>query len=79
MRDQIAYEAGAVTELGRSHYRWAVYLAPFDLAALRAYREHEVWGNAFRRPSRYAPLTDFTIQTPFARRDGDGQPFARHR
>ena len=31
-----------------------VYLAGFDLDRLRAYREAEVWGNAYRRPTATA-------------------------
>lgn len=34
-----------------------VYLGELDVAALRAYREREVWGNAFRRPGCYGYLT----------------------
>jgi predicted amidohydrolase len=52
-----------------------VFLAPFDLAALRAYRERETWGNAFRRPHRYAALTATAIAAPFARVDAAGRPY----
>ena len=33
-----------------------IYLATFDLAALRAYRQREPWGTAFRRPKAYELL-----------------------
>jgi predicted amidohydrolase len=46
-----------------------VYLAEFDLDALRAYREREVWGNAYRRPRTYAPLTSHAVEKPFVRAD----------
>ncbi len=34
-----------------------VYVAEFDLDKIRAYRQHEVWGNAYRKPQAYGPLT----------------------
>lgn len=46
-----------------------VYLAEFDLDALRYYRSHEVWGNAYRRPRLYHQLVDEKIQPPFWRAD----------
>lgn len=44
-----------------------IYLARLDLERLRRYRETEVHGNAYRRPSRYAPLTAAEIAPPFVR------------
>jgi N-carbamoylputrescine amidase len=44
-----------------------VYLAPFDLDALREYRAREIWGNAFRRPLVYHALTAPDVQPPFVR------------
>lgn len=44
-----------------------IYLAEFDIQALRFYREHTVWGNAFRRPGRYTSLTDPAVAEPFKR------------
>jgi predicted amidohydrolase len=44
-----------------------IYLAELDLAALRAYREREAWGNAFRRPGCYGPLTAPAVELPFIR------------
>jgi N-carbamoylputrescine amidase len=44
-----------------------VYLARFDLDALREYRRREGWGNAFRRPRRYQALIDETVREPFIR------------
>lgn len=44
-----------------------VYLAEFDLERLRAYREREIWGNAFRKPGRYGRLTAAEVEPPFVR------------
>jgi N-carbamoylputrescine amidase len=46
-----------------------VYLATFDMESLRAYRERESWGNAYRRPRLYRKLTDTDVQPPFVRSD----------
>jgi predicted amidohydrolase len=44
-----------------------VYLAEFDVDRIRAYREHEVWGNAFRKPRCYGLLTSPYVEPPFVR------------
>ena len=44
-----------------------IYLAELDLDQLRAYREAEVHGNAYRRPQKYSLLTDTAIAAPFIR------------
>jgi predicted amidohydrolase len=44
-----------------------VYLAEFDMDKMRVYREREVWGNAYRKPYRYALLTSLEVQHPFIR------------
>lgn len=44
-----------------------VYLARLNLARLRAYRESEVHGNAYRRPQLYAPLAETAVRPPFVR------------
>lgn len=59
-RDMILVQAGQVE---------GIYLAHFDLDALHAYRQHEIWGNAYRRPNRYAQLLDPAVQPPFQRKD----------
>ena len=56
-----------------------VYLARFDLDAIRAYRERETWGNAFRRPDRYGPLTATDVEEPFVRVDAQGERYDRVR
>lgn len=52
-----------------------VYLAAFDLDRLRRCREHEVWGNAFRRPQLYGLLTSERVEAPFLRTDWEGRPW----
>jgi len=42
-----------------------IYMAAFDMDALRAYRTRETWGAAFRRPHRYGPLTSLAVDAPF--------------
>ncbi|HEX3558043.1 MAG TPA: carbon-nitrogen hydrolase family protein [Pyrinomonadaceae bacterium] len=59
-RDTLIVEAGE---------REGIYLAPFDLEELRAYRRRETWGNAYRRPRCYAPLVSPEVHEPFIRHD----------
>ena len=63
-RDTLVIEAGETP---------GVYLARFDLAELRAYRQREGWGNAFRRPQLYGALADARVAPPFVRVDGAGE------
>jgi predicted amidohydrolase len=53
-----------IIEAGASE---GVYLAEFDLDEIRAYREHEVWGNGFRKPHCYGLLTSLEVKEPFVR------------
>lgn len=69
-RDTLVIEAGE---------REGVYLARFDLDELRDYRERETWGNAFRRPHCYGPLTATEVEYPFVRVGRDGAPYDRGR
>lgn len=46
-----------------------IYIAELDLEQLRAYREREVHGNAYRRPQKYGLLLEETIKAPFVRED----------
>ena len=46
-RDPLVVEAGE---------REGIFPATFDLEELRAWRAREIWGNAYRRPHRYAQL-----------------------
>ena len=59
-RDTCVFEAGS--EPG-------VYLGELDLDMLRAYRECEVHGNAYRRPELYGRLINERVDEPFKRRD----------
>jgi predicted amidohydrolase len=54
-----------ITEAGDSE---GVFIAAFDLDKMRAYRERESWGNAFRKPRSYGLLTSLEVQTPFTRK-----------
>lgn len=46
-----------------------IFLAPFDLDALREYRSREIWGNAYRKPGRYGLLVSPDVNPPFVRPD----------
>ena len=79
--DPIAFDAHGsrdtlVIEAGEAE---GVYLAPFDLDAIREYRRREAWGNAFRHPTRYAALTTLDVQPPFVRVNERGEPYPRER
>ena len=63
-----------VVEAGESE---GVYLAAFEMDEIREYRSREVWGNAFRRPHRYGPLTSLDVQEPFVRVDAGGDTYNR--
>ncbi|MEU6085055.1 nitrilase-related carbon-nitrogen hydrolase [Streptomyces sp. NPDC047108] len=63
-RDMLLVEAGEAP---------GVHLAVFDLGALRDHRRRETWGNAFRRPVAYAPLTAVGVDDPFVRVTRDGR------
>jgi predicted amidohydrolase len=79
----VAFDPIAFDEKGRTRdtliieadEQEGVYLAPFDLTKIRAYREREVWGNAFRRPHRYALLTSPAVEPPFVRVNGCGDRY----
>jgi N-carbamoylputrescine amidase len=57
-RDTLIIEAGESED---------VSVAMFDLNSIRAYRERETWGNAYRRPRLYGLLTATEVQPPFVR------------
>lgn len=45
-----------------------IFIAPIDIADLRAYREQEIHGNTYRHPSKYHALIDPNLRTyPFIR------------
>jgi predicted amidohydrolase len=45
-----------------------IYMAEFDMDELRDYRRREAWGNAFRKPCAYGPLTSAEVEEPFVRK-----------
>jgi len=45
-----------------------VFIAEFDLSALRNYRERETWGDAFRKPYAYESLLSGEVREPFVRK-----------
>lgn len=49
-----------------------IYVAEVDLDMLRAYRENEVHGNAYRRPEKYGLLLSRNVEYPFIRTDKRG-------
>src|SRR5260370_35222095 len=55
-RDSLVVEAGE---------QEGVYLASFDLDAIREHRARESWGNAFRKPHRYGLLVAQRDEEPF--------------
>jgi hypothetical protein len=69
--DGIAFDADGSREtcLVEAGEEEGVYLAAFDMARLRAWREHEVWGNAYRKLRAYQPLTMPAVAPPFVRAD----------
>jgi len=59
-RDTLIIEAGELED---------VYISAFDIDSIRAYRERETWGNAYRRPRLYERLTSEEVEPPFVRPD----------
>jgi predicted amidohydrolase len=59
-RDTLIVEAGESED---------VYIATLDLERIRAYRQRESWGNAYRRPRLYEPIVDEHVEPPFIRPD----------
>jgi predicted amidohydrolase len=57
-RDTTVVQAGSGEE---------TVIAEFDMDRIRDYRRHETWGNAFRRPGAYGPITSTAVREPFVR------------
>lgn len=55
-----------IVEAGESE---GIYLATFDIASIRAYRQRESWGNSYRRPRLYRALVSEEVEPPFVRID----------
>ena len=69
--DGIAFDREGVsrnTLVVEAGEREGVYLAAFDMEALRKYRKRETWGNAFRKPGAYGILTSPEVKEPFLRK-----------
>jgi len=75
--DPIAYSGGDAEKDGEGRdtliieagEQEGVYVASFDMDAIRDYRRRETWGNSFRRPRLYGALTDEAVEPPFVRAD----------
>jgi N-carbamoylputrescine amidase len=72
----VAYDAESNLIVMAGKYE-GVYIAPIDLDGLRAYRARTFWGNAYRRPHRYGPLTSTQVTEPWQRIGGLGEPWHR--
>ena len=46
-----------------------IKIAEFDIDEIRAYREYETWGDAYRKPKAYGAMTDTDVKSPFIRPD----------
>jgi predicted amidohydrolase len=62
-RDSLIVEAGEAE---------GIFIAEFDMDKIRAYREREAWGNAYRKPKTYSMLVSETVEPPFKRDDARG-------
>ncbi len=59
-RDPLVIEAGQ---------NEGIFLASFDMDALRKYRAYECWGDTYRKPAAYTGLVDHPISDTFIRKD----------
>lgn len=55
-----------VVEAGENE---GIYMAPFDMERIRAYRAVESWGNSYRKPRVYGMLASTEVADPFVRPD----------
>jgi len=46
-----------------------IWLASFDMDAIRDYRRRETWGDAYRKPKAYVGLDSHEVREPFLRSD----------
>lgn len=51
-----------------------IYLADFPIDQIRAYRQQEVHGNAYRHPEKYSLLVSTQVEAPFIRTDARRAP-----
>jgi len=70
----VGYDAGGrcVVLAGEQE---GIFMAEFDIDALRKRREKSIWGNAYRRPHRYGLLTSMAKEEVWRRTDGYGEPW----
>jgi len=54
-----------------------LFVGGIDLEKLREHRRETIWGNAYRRPRRYGQLVSDSVEEPFIRKNGFGEPFER--
>jgi len=78
----IAFDPIAFTEKGSrdslvvvAGEQEGVYLASFDLEAIREYQSCVSWGNAFRMPHRYGLLVEPRVEEPFMRVNIHSEPY----
>ncbi len=57
--------------------REGVFLAEFDLNEIREHRQNTIWGNAYRRTTKYDVLTSNQVDSVFIRKNDVGKPFDR--
>ena len=70
--DAVAFDENEATQdtlIVEAGEEEGITIAEFDLGKIRAYREREVWGNAYRKPRRYALLASQAVDRPFGRAD----------
>ncbi len=70
----VAY-ASSGEQLVLADDREGIFTAVFDLEALRERRTRSIFGNAYRRPHRYAPLVSTERDPVWNRIDGNGNPY----
>jgi N-carbamoylputrescine amidase len=75
--DPIAYDDNGSREtlLVEADDTEGIFLAHFDLDAIRDWRSRETFGNAFRRPHLYTALTEHTVAPPFVRVNAHGERY----
>ncbi len=57
--------------------REGVFLAEFDLNEIREHRQNTIWGNAYRRTTKYDILTSNVVDSVFIRKNDVGKYFDR--
>lgn len=54
-----------------------VFIATYNLKKIREFRSKTIWGNAYRRPSKYKSLLYNQVDSIFIRKNGKGEFFNR--